>query len=113
MPKQTKHIFEDETCPVVHPLKSHEEYCWGEVQKPKQENPRDQAVLEEFDKHFSVSSEGYYGAGNFGPDEMKKWFLQKLQEERELWQVKNAGLYRQLFAEMEKGKTFTARKVYL
>lgn len=37
---------------------------------------------------------------------------EKLKEEREKWQLKNVGLYRQLFGEIRDDKTFTAKALW-
>ena len=43
---------------------------------------------------------------------MKNFIREKLKEEREKWRLKNAGLYRQLFGEMNDEKTFTAKELW-
>ena len=44
--------------------------------------------------------------------EIENFLREKLKEEQEKWRLKNAGLYRQLFGEMNDERTFTAKELW-
>ena len=50
--------------------------------------------------------------GTYWVEKMEVFIQKLLQDERDKWQLKNAGFYRQLFGEMEKGEKFTAEELW-
>lgn len=81
--------------------------------------------LKEFDKELSGDVDWTIGAAHEEYcvtsdncncltlyDRLNDLIRKKLKEEQEKWRLKNAGLYRQLFAEMNDSKTFTAKELW-
>ena len=82
-------------------------------------------ICSEEKKGWKEDFEELFGEGgdqillNYDTDgkEIVKSFISKAiasakEEEREKWRLKNAGLYRQLFAEMDPERTFTAKEIW-